>query len=158
MNKRKASHLQISNEVDKYLNDPFESPNNDDFNLLEWWKANSGRYPILSKITRDVFALPSSTVASKNAFSLSGRVVDPFRASLTPKMVEALVRCNDWLRSEEFKLYKEPTEEEVAFYKELEDVENGKYVITYFNNNICYLLLSNFILNFNYSISQLLIT
>ncbi|KAL3646044.1 hypothetical protein CASFOL_011224 [Castilleja foliolosa] len=125
MNKRKASHrVDISNEFDKYLNDPFESPNNDDFNLLEWWKTNSGRYPTLSKIAKDVFALPSSTVASENAFSLGGRVVDPFRASLTPKMVEALVCCSDWLRGEEFKFYKEPTDEQVEFYKELENIEN----------------------------------
>ena len=127
MNKRKALHrMEISNEVDKYLNDPFESPNNDEFNLLEWWNTNSSRYTILYKIARDVFTLSSSTIASENAFSLGGRVVDPFRASLIPKMVEALVCCSDWLRGEEFKFYNEPTEEEVAFYKELENVENGK--------------------------------
>ncbi|KAM7500827.1 hypothetical protein LguiA_025241 [Lonicera macranthoides] len=126
MNKRKAiQRMEITNEVDKYLNDPFESPNNDEFNLLEWWKTNSCRYPILSKIARDVFALPSSTVASENVFSLGGRIVDPFRASLTPKMVEALVCSSDWLRGEDFKFYKEPTEEELEFYKELEEVEMG---------------------------------
>lgn len=92
--------MEISNEVDKYLSDPFESPKNMDFHLLDWWRANCVRYPILSKIARDVFALSSSTVDSDNAFSLSGRVVNPFRASLIPKMVEALVCTSDWLRGE----------------------------------------------------------
>lgn len=63
-----------------------------------------------SKIAMDVFAFPSFSVASENAFSLGGKVVDPFRAFITPKMVETLVCYSDWLRGEEFKFYKEPTE------------------------------------------------
>ncbi|BBH08741.1 hypothetical protein Prudu_021017 [Prunus dulcis] len=43
------------------------------------------------RIAKDIFAIPSSTVASENAFSLGKRIVDPFRSSLTPKMVEALM-------------------------------------------------------------------
>ncbi|CAL9024693.1 unnamed protein product [Prunus brigantina] len=64
---------------------------NKGFKLLNWWKGNEGRYPILSKIANDIFAISSSAVASENAFSLGKRIVDPFRSSLTPKMVEALV-------------------------------------------------------------------
>ncbi|KAL3643674.1 hypothetical protein CASFOL_014489 [Castilleja foliolosa] len=39
-------------------------------------------------------------------------------------MVEALVCRSDWLRGDEFKFYKEPTDEEIEFYKELENIEN----------------------------------
>ena len=124
--RREAKLKEISNEVDKYFNDAYESTRNDDFNLLDWWRVNSGQYPTLAKVARDVFAIPSSTVASENAFSLGGRVVDPFRASLTPRMVEALVCTSDWLRGEEFQFYKEPTEEEIEFYKELEELEQSK--------------------------------
>ncbi|CAL8084616.1 unnamed protein product [Prunus armeniaca] len=121
---RKEEQLvEISNEVDKYLTDPFESPFTKGFKLLNWWKGNESRYPILSKIAKDIFAIPSSTVASENAFSLGKRIVDPFRSSLTPKMVEALVCTSDWLRADEFWFYKEPTDEELAFYKELEALE-----------------------------------
>ncbi|XP_031097181.1 zinc finger BED domain-containing protein RICESLEEPER 2-like [Ipomoea triloba] len=56
------------------------------------------RFPILSKLARDVLAIPISTVASESAFSTSGRVLDPFKSSLTPKIVEALVCTQDWLR------------------------------------------------------------
>ncbi|KAI5334750.1 hypothetical protein L3X38_024883 [Prunus dulcis] len=83
--------VEISNEVDKYLTDPFESPLSKQFNFLNWWKGNQTRYPILSQVAKDIFAIPSSTVASENAFSLGKRIVDPFRSSLHPKMVEALV-------------------------------------------------------------------
>ncbi|CAL2270182.1 unnamed protein product [Prunus armeniaca] len=38
-------------------------------------------------------------------------------------MVEALVCTHDWLRADEFNLYKEPTNEEIVFYKELEEIQ-----------------------------------
>ncbi|KZV20995.1 hypothetical protein F511_37959 [Dorcoceras hygrometricum] len=89
----------ISNEVDKYLADEIEKRSNQYSNLLEWWKGNENRYPIISMIAKDIFAIPSSTVASEAAFSLGKRVVDPFRSCLSPKMVEALVCTSDWLTS-----------------------------------------------------------
>ncbi|XP_031094411.1 zinc finger BED domain-containing protein RICESLEEPER 1-like [Ipomoea triloba] len=36
--------------------------------------------------------------ASESAFSTSGRVLDAFRSSLTPRIVEALVCAQDWMR------------------------------------------------------------
>ncbi|CAL9014287.1 unnamed protein product [Prunus brigantina] len=118
--------VEISNEVDKYLMDPFESPLSKQFNLLNWWKGNQTRYHILSQVAKDIFAIPSSTVASENAFSLGKRTVDPFRSSLHPKMVEALVCTSDWLRGDEFSFYKEPTDDEVEFYKEMEHMTTCK--------------------------------
>ena len=50
-------------------------------------------------MARDVLAFPISTVASKSAFSTGGRVLDPFRSSLTPRIVEALICTQDWIRS-----------------------------------------------------------
>ncbi|BBH05882.1 lectin protein kinase family protein [Prunus dulcis] len=65
-------------------------------------------------IAKDIFAIPSFTVASENAFSLGKRIVDPFRSSFHPKMVEAFVCTSDWLRVDEFSFYKEPTDDEIA--------------------------------------------
>ena len=39
------------------------------FEILGWWKANSNRYQVLSKMARDVLAVPISTVASESAFN-----------------------------------------------------------------------------------------
>jgi hypothetical protein len=49
-------------------------------------------------MARDVLAIPITTVASESIFSTSGRILDDFRTSLTPFMLEALVCTQDWLR------------------------------------------------------------
>ncbi|KAH9716963.1 BED-type domain-containing protein [Citrus sinensis] len=52
--------------------------------------------------TRDVLAISVSTVASESAFSTGGRILDQYRSSLTPDMVEALVLLQNWLRTSLF--------------------------------------------------------
>ena len=88
-----------SSEVDKYLVELCERKENPSFDILLWWKTNSNKYPILAQIARDVLALPVSTVASESAFSTGGRILDPFRSSLSPSMVETLVCTQNWLLS-----------------------------------------------------------
>ncbi|KAM1171052.1 hypothetical protein FF1_021474 [Malus domestica] len=46
--------------------------------------------------------------------------------SLTPRTVEALVYTSDWLRGNEMSFYKEPTIDDLMFYKELEVLDKGK--------------------------------
>ncbi|KAL6181497.1 hypothetical protein ACLB2K_048152 [Fragaria x ananassa] len=115
----------IRNEVDQYLTDRHVSLTCKTFDVGKWWKGVETTYPILSKLAKDILAVPCSTVASENAFSLGSRVVDPFRASLTPKTVEALVCTSDWLRCApaNFNLYEPPTEDEMVIYHELEELE-----------------------------------
>ena len=85
-------------ELDKYLSEDLDDDDDDDFNILDWWKVNSHRFPILSQLARDVLAMPVSTVASESAFSTGGRVLDAYRSSLTPKVAQALICAQDWLR------------------------------------------------------------
>ena len=63
------------------------------FEILGWWKANSNRYQVLSKLARDVLAVPVSTVASESAFSTGGHILDPFQSSLSPLMVQNFFLC-----------------------------------------------------------------
>jgi hypothetical protein len=84
-------------EIDKYLSEDNEDDNNK-FDILAWWKVNESRFPILARIARDALAIPISTVASESVFSTGGRILDDFRSSLTPFMVQALICTQDWLR------------------------------------------------------------
>jgi hypothetical protein len=77
----------------------------------------------LSTLARDVLAIPISTVASESAFSTSGRILDDFRSSLTPFMVQALVCTQDWLRRK--------TVNVVEDTEALTKLEEGNYLVYY---------------------------
>ncbi|KAL5794065.1 hypothetical protein ACOSP7_002659 [Xanthoceras sorbifolium] len=93
----KEDNIGGKNEVERYLLEPVERQR-PTFNILTWWCVSSAQYPILALIAKDVFAMPISTVASESAFSNGGRVLDPFRSSLNPKMVECLICTENWLQ------------------------------------------------------------
>ncbi|KAG6406446.1 hypothetical protein SASPL_134048 [Salvia splendens] len=40
-------------------------------------------------------------------------------------MVEALVCTNDWLKVDDFSLYKDLTDDDLAFYQEIEEIEKS---------------------------------
>ncbi|XP_040965014.1 zinc finger BED domain-containing protein RICESLEEPER 2-like [Gossypium hirsutum] len=98
LKKKKQVGLESKSELDRYLGEDEEVNNSSSFDLLLWWKMNSPRFPIIAQMARDILAIPISTVASESAFSTGGRVLDSFRSSLTPLMVEALICTQDWLR------------------------------------------------------------
>ncbi|KAG2712928.1 hypothetical protein I3760_04G148800 [Carya illinoinensis] len=60
-------------------------------------EANSTKYPIISRIARDVLAISITTVAYESAFSTGGRVLDAFRSSLSLSTMEALVCTQNWI-------------------------------------------------------------
>ena len=83
--------------LDLYLE---ETPRklNDELNILEFWSKSSMRYTELASMARDILAVPISSVASEQAFSMSRKVITPNRASLKPKTIEALMCLQDWYR------------------------------------------------------------
>jgi hAT family C-terminal dimerisation region/Domain of unknown function (DUF4413) len=61
------------------------------FDVLKWWRQNCSKYPVLSKLARDVLCIPITTVTSELAFSAGGRVLDDYRSSLKKDVVEILI-------------------------------------------------------------------
>jgi hypothetical protein len=106
-------------ELDKYLSEDQEEQS-PEFDVLCWWKCNSVRFPVLSKLARDILAIPISTVASESAFSTSGRILDDFRSSLTPMTLQALICTQDWLRRKRINI-----EADLAELTKLEEGKNG---------------------------------
>ncbi|GKA70331.1 zinc finger BED domain-containing protein RICESLEEPER 2-like protein [Tanacetum coccineum] len=97
--KRGQSFNSSISELDKYVGEvcePFDKSVH--FDILQCWKVNSQRFPILSLMSRDLVAIPISTVASESVFSTIGRVLDSYRSSLGDKTIECLICTQDWLR------------------------------------------------------------
>ncbi|KAE8676969.1 hypothetical protein F3Y22_tig00111566pilonHSYRG00241 [Hibiscus syriacus] len=99
-------------ELEKYLEDKVEHDVKK-FDLLDWWENKSQTYPIISIMARDILAIPVTTVASESAFSTGSRVLDSFRSSLTPQIVECLICVQNWLRASPIAIQKEEQIEEM---------------------------------------------
>ena len=126
-------------ELERYLAEDIEL-DSDDFDILMWWKVNEPRFPILAEMVRDVLAIPISSVASECAFSTGGRVLDPFRSSLTPKIVQSLICVQDWLRSESFPI---SIEEDLEYLEQLELGKNLIFVLTILKIILSIVFLNN---------------
>ena len=108
-------------ELDSYLSEScIEIVEVEKFNILKLFKLNAERFLVLSKMARDLLAIPISTIASESAFSTSGRVLDAFKSSLIQKIIETLICVQDWIKNSNISL---SVEENIA---ELEEFEKGQ--------------------------------
>jgi hypothetical protein len=71
------SDVLSKSEIDRYFMEEVEK-SNANFDILNWWKVNSTKFPILAQITSIVLVIPITTVALESAFSTRGLVLDPF--------------------------------------------------------------------------------
>ncbi|KAL4315693.1 hypothetical protein AHAS_Ahas15G0210600 [Arachis hypogaea] len=140
----------LKSELDRYLNEDCESDDKP-LDILGWWKVNTNRFSVLANMARDILAIPVSTVASEYAFSMGGRIIDQYRSSLTPKIVEALVCTEDWLKGDFFSSLAPEN------FEELEKLDQGKLNIKCFLNISYDLLRKRFSLTYNYNFLKVII-
>lgn len=67
-------------ELETYLDEGVFSckSSSTDFDALEWWKSNSLKFKILSKMACEILSIPITTVASESTFSADGRIIDQY--------------------------------------------------------------------------------
>ncbi|XP_019150524.1 PREDICTED: zinc finger BED domain-containing protein DAYSLEEPER-like [Ipomoea nil] len=92
----KETELQI------YLSEKLvEDEENVDFDVLRWWKVNSDRFPILSRMARDVLVVLISTVASESAFSTSELSTGAAGSSLsTVGTLSTIAEDEEWMNAD----------------------------------------------------------
>ncbi|RLN23478.1 zinc finger BED domain-containing protein RICESLEEPER 2-like [Panicum miliaceum] len=87
-------------ELEQYLDESL-TPRMQEFDILNWWKLNTVKFPTLSKMACDILAIPMSMVSSGSSIFTAGtgsHMLDDYRSSLRPEIVEALVCAKDWLQ------------------------------------------------------------
>jgi hypothetical protein len=112
--------VENNSELSRFLMDNCEK-HTERFDILNWRKVNSSKYPILSKLVKDVLVVQVSTVASKTAFSTGGRVISSFVSSLSAKMVESLICAQSWLLTSPKDLYIEEIIKDLHNCEKLEE-------------------------------------
>ncbi|XP_042480977.1 zinc finger BED domain-containing protein RICESLEEPER 2-like [Macadamia integrifolia] len=95
--------IQDKSELYLYLEEPRIKDSIKHYDVLAFWKSKGSKYRDLSRMARDVLAIPVSTVASESAFSAGGRVIDKYRSKLLPTNVEALICLRDWMFGVDFR-------------------------------------------------------
>ncbi|KAI3947541.1 hypothetical protein MKW92_001858 [Papaver armeniacum] len=92
-----SSTQQTKSELDQYLEESL-LPRAMDFDILSWWKINHLKYPILSRMARDILSIPVSSVPPESVFFTGIKELDQYRSSLRPETVESLICAKDWLQ------------------------------------------------------------
>src|SRR5437762_12202968 len=87
---------------------------------LEWWKESHSMYPKLSKMARDVLAVPATSAGIEREFSISGRVVTKQRNRLSPTTIRDLMQYKRWVARHGIVI---PVEESLGIFSETEDDE-----------------------------------
>ena len=89
-NKKNPTELQL------YLSEPVVKFSKN-FNILNWWKENQSRFPILSQISRDNHAIQATSLSSERNFSCSGLTVTKLRNGLHPQTIRELMCLRSWI-------------------------------------------------------------
>jgi len=92
-----AAHVELG-EVIRYLEGEL-IPQNANFDILKWWKENASTYPALSRLARDILAIPGSAVSAESAFDETDERTSLFNRKLSPELIEALICTQDWIKS-----------------------------------------------------------
>ncbi|XP_022031105.1 zinc finger BED domain-containing protein RICESLEEPER 2-like [Helianthus annuus] len=74
LNSRTIS-IERKYELDEYLDEPNLKLMDPKFDVLKRWNQHCSKFPVLSKMAKEIFGIPITTVASESAFSAGGAYI-----------------------------------------------------------------------------------
>ena len=97
---RIAKITVMGSELERYLQlEPQETED-----LIEWWMARQGQFPVLSQLALDILAIPAMTTDCKRSFSHAKLTLMSQRLSMTAETLERLQCLKNWIRHGAVKL------------------------------------------------------
>ncbi|KAJ3684586.1 hypothetical protein LUZ61_013750 [Rhynchospora tenuis] len=87
-------------ELKKYLVSKLADETDENFDVLGWWKNNELEYPILSRMARDILAIPIICSLTSGTEPLEEILNEFSKSRISSEMSKVLVCCNNWLRSQ----------------------------------------------------------
>ncbi|KAL9250057.1 Zinc finger BED domain-containing protein [Drosera capensis] len=92
------SDNHTKSELEQYFEEAALSLWTDDFDILQWWRSNKSRFPILSRMAADLLSIPVATVTPGHVFDTRKMKLDSYHCSLKPETLEALICTKEWLQ------------------------------------------------------------
>ena len=85
--------MTTTNELDSYLAEPCSGMESDP---MEFWKVNTHRFPVLSKLAVKYLSIPATSAPVERLFSIAGKTFRPERCRLSDANFERLmnIKCN----------------------------------------------------------------
>ncbi|XP_056851929.1 zinc finger BED domain-containing protein RICESLEEPER 2-like [Raphanus sativus] len=84
-----------SSELDSYFKEPVLEWSKD-LDALDWWRKESSKYPILSRVARDVLSIPVSRGTSNRAYVADKRECPEFIVALEGELLNAMMCGESW--------------------------------------------------------------
>jgi len=76
--KQRPIQTEQKSELLVYLGEPNDECVESKFDVLKWWSQLCSKFPVLSRMAKDIFGIPITTVASESTFSVGGRILDDY--------------------------------------------------------------------------------
>ena len=95
-----VEHSNDKSKLEEYLSESrltSKSYLNENFDVLNSWKANILKFKVLFQMAIHILSVLITTVASESTFSVSGRVIDDRRSSMSIETVQMLFCASDWI-------------------------------------------------------------
>ena len=67
--------------------------------MLNWWKANTLKFKVLSQMSIDILSTPITTMTLEYTTSVGGRVIDNRQSSMSIETVQMLFCASDWIQN-----------------------------------------------------------
>lgn len=83
-------------EIDNYLT--CFVGKNIDIDILNFWKSQNEKFPLLSRLARRTLCIPASSASSERVFSVAGRIIEERRSRLKGETVDSLIFLHDYFK------------------------------------------------------------
>ena len=92
---------------------------------MDYWKANTSKYPVLSNIARNYLQIPASSASSERFFSQGALIISKLRNRLNKDTFEKIISLKSW------GVFKDKEEEEEKERKHIKalSLEDNLFII-----------------------------
>lgn len=75
---------------------------------LEYWAVHGSKFPIIARIAAQILAIPATSADVERLFSITGRILTKYRASLKAERIDMITCLHGWLKDDYEATYGKP--------------------------------------------------